>query len=66
LLAAVAWHVPISGTDGIVYILKHDQGRYQTVRIDHDEESQHRPCDLTPWGPAPGEALMPEGKPVWN
>jgi hypothetical protein len=53
-------------SDGsVVFIYGYANGIFETVRIDRDEESQHRPCELTPWGPAPGEALTPEGEPVW-
>jgi len=53
-------------SDGsVVFIHGYENGIFSTVRIDRDEEAQHQPCELTPWGPAPGESLTPEGEPVW-
>jgi hypothetical protein len=42
---------------GVVYIYGQAQGRYQTVRVDRDEECSHLSCELTPWAPAPGERV---------
>lgn len=54
-------------SDGsVVYIFGYEDGFFSTVRIDRDEEMKHRPCELTPWAPAPGEPLTPEGEPVWE
>jgi hypothetical protein len=54
-------------SDGnVVFIYGYENGIFSTVRIDRDQECQHRPCELMPWAPAPGEALTPEGEPVWN
>jgi hypothetical protein len=44
-------------SDGVVYVYGHDQGRYQTVRVDRDQESEHLECDLTPWAPTKGERV---------
>jgi hypothetical protein len=53
-------------SDGsIVFIYSFENGIFSTVRIDRNEECQHRPNELTPWGPMPGEALDAEGEPVW-
>lgn len=49
----------------VVFIYAYENGIFSTVRIDRDEESQHRPCELTPWTPAPGEMVTAEGEPVW-
>ena len=53
-------------SDGsVVYIYGYENGFFSTVRIDREAKSLHRPCELTPWAPASGEALTPEGEPVW-
>ena len=44
-------------SDGIVYILEHDQGRYKTVRVDRDQEGEHLQSELTPWTPVTGERV---------
>jgi hypothetical protein len=51
-------------SDGIVYILEHDQGRYQTVRVDRDEEGEHTYLEwqLVPWTPVPGERVVESGE----
>lgn len=54
-------------SDGsIVYIYGYENGLFNTVSIDRDEEALHRPSDLIPWAPAPGEALDSEGEPLWK
>jgi hypothetical protein len=51
-------------SDGnVVYIYGYANGLFSTVRI---EESRHMHHGLTPWAPAPGEAMTPEGEPVWD
>jgi hypothetical protein len=45
-------------SDGIVYVYGYEQGRYQTVRMDRDQECEHLECELTPWVPAPGECVV--------
>jgi hypothetical protein len=51
---------------GVVFIYGCENGVFSTVRIDRDEETQHRECELSPWTPEPGELLTPEGEPVWD
>jgi hypothetical protein len=41
-----------------VYVYGYEDGRYQTVRMDRDEECTHLGCELTPWTPAPGERVV--------
>lgn len=48
-------------SDGVVYVLGFDQGRYQTVRVDRDEECSHLAHELSPWTPLPGECAVEAG-----
>jgi hypothetical protein len=43
--------------DGVVLVYGYEQGRYQTVRVDRNEECTHFECDLAPWVPSPGERV---------
>lgn len=45
-------------SDGIVFVYGYEQGRYQTVRAERDEECSHLECELTPWTPALGERVV--------
>jgi hypothetical protein len=44
-------------SDGVVYVCRYDQGRYQSFRMDRDEECSHLECELMPWLPAVGERV---------
>jgi hypothetical protein len=44
--------------DGIVFIYGQDNGCYQTVRVDRDEECSHSKCELAPWTPVLGERIV--------
>jgi hypothetical protein len=46
----------------VVYIHGHENGLFSTVRVDRDEESQHRQCELVPWTPVPGERVTEHNK----
>ncbi len=45
-------------SDGVVHVCGYDQGRYQTVRMDRDEECEHLECELVRWVPSHGERVM--------
>jgi hypothetical protein len=47
--------------DGIVLILGYKNNRYQTVRIDRDEERDYFASGLADWSPQNGEQVVEAG-----
>jgi hypothetical protein len=44
-------------SEGIVFIFGNENGRFQTVSVDRDQEFEHLECELVPWMPLPGEQV---------
>lgn len=44
-------------SDGVVYVTGNERGLFQSVRVDRDEECEHRGSELTAWIPAQGDCV---------